>query len=452
MQSKKIVAPIIFILLVSNISLAIHISSLHNPLDGGWLEEIDGVKILHISGSHYDMGYQHGYLLKDEFRENLRAILNYSESKGFTFNRLLNIWNIMKNYVPQEYIEELQGLADGAGVSFNDVAALYIAYECNGLMECFGIVAWDNATRNGDLIHARSFDLPFSIKDPVTGKYVHENSVLIVRKPDDGYASISPSVVTRLNGGGGVNELGIAYGNLISWSRDQSFNGPPFIIRAEMVLDHTSTIEDAIKMVTQNRTLGWNYIISDKSIGYAIETNSNIFYMGSWDNPVESLGPFWSIDHVVRRTNFFIDPALASSQRDRYNPGGLMGLIKLLVASMDMFLPNMKKHVNFDPDLIYPMWRLYKTMSREIEREHGNLNLSNTISMMRKVYSGRTDLLLKIMERVGKGRGFAESWNQWVYNPETGDMYVSFATSDRYAYENPLHCFNIFDLLNAQPP
>ena len=34
-------------------------------MNGGWYEEIDGVKILHVSGTYYDMGYQHGYLLKD---------------------------------------------------------------------------------------------------------------------------------------------------------------------------------------------------------------------------------------------------------------------------------------------------------------------------------------------------------------------------------------------------
>lgn len=35
-----------------------------SPLDGGWLEEHDGVKILHLSGSSYDMGYQHGGTFK----------------------------------------------------------------------------------------------------------------------------------------------------------------------------------------------------------------------------------------------------------------------------------------------------------------------------------------------------------------------------------------------------
>ena len=38
-------------------------------LNGGWLEERDGVKILHVSGTNYEMGYQHGYLLREEIQE-----------------------------------------------------------------------------------------------------------------------------------------------------------------------------------------------------------------------------------------------------------------------------------------------------------------------------------------------------------------------------------------------
>ena len=48
--------------------------------DGGWLEEKDGVRILHISGSNYDMGYQHGELLRDQVQQNLRAMISYSSS------------------------------------------------------------------------------------------------------------------------------------------------------------------------------------------------------------------------------------------------------------------------------------------------------------------------------------------------------------------------------------
>jgi hypothetical protein len=36
--------------------------------------------------------------------------------------------------------------------------------------------------------------------------------------------------------------------------------------------------------------------------------------------------------------------------------------------------------------------------------------------------------------------------------PETDDMLVSFATEDKNAFENPVHYFNLFELLNFESP
>jgi len=113
---RKILALLIILLLF--ISPAWHTSKIDTVLKGGWLKEINGIKVLYISGTHYEMGYQHGYLLRNETRENLRAFLNNTH---YSYEKLLEIWNITKNFIPKEYIEELRGLADGAGIKFEDV-------------------------------------------------------------------------------------------------------------------------------------------------------------------------------------------------------------------------------------------------------------------------------------------------------------------------------------------
>jgi len=43
------------------------------------LEEIDGIKVLFTNGSFYELGFQHGYLLKEEVRENVRAFISYGK-------------------------------------------------------------------------------------------------------------------------------------------------------------------------------------------------------------------------------------------------------------------------------------------------------------------------------------------------------------------------------------
>jgi len=430
---KKLITLIIFLFLATSIFpikatniIEDNVSS--NFLDGSWLEERDGVKILHISGSNYEMGYQHGYLLKEEARQNLRAFLDYSE---VSFEYLLDIWDEMKDYVPQEYIDEIQGLADGAEVTFDEVVAAYMVIVV-GDMACFGISAWGTATIDGKLYHTRSFDQPMDIKDPETGVFAHENYVLIVRNPDNGYASLCPSVAGAMHGGGGINEQGIAIGQQVCWSKDQTFHGMPAQFRVQQVLDHASSASEAIIFLTTNKTLGWNFVVSDSKvpIGYAVETTANLSYFGTYDDPVEGKKPFWNIKDVVRRTNFFIEPVIAKTQRDRYNPSGIIDFIKLVRRT----------------DVFYAVWRSYKATSEGIGKNLGSMDLNSTMSMIRSCYSGRTDLLLRLIVILAEGTSFNRAWNMWVACPETGEMVVCFATKDKIAFSNPVHYFNFNEL------
>ncbi len=401
---------------------------------GGWVEERDGIKILHISGSNYEMGYQHGYLLRNETQQDLRAFLN---DASLPYEKLLEMWNATKEYIPDEYIRELHGLADGAGVEFEKVAAAYTAVMTWDL-GCFGISAWGNATKDGKLYHFRSFDLGMNIQDPVTGRYAHDNAVLIVRKPKDGYSSISPSVAGSLSGGGGFNERGIAVGIHTCWSNDQTVHGIPAMIRIQMVLDHASSAEEAINYLTTNSTLGWSFIVSDANApaGYAVEVTANHSYVGTYDNPVESTPPFWAIDHVVRRTNFFISPELAATQRMHYDPSGLAGFLRVFT----------------DGEPYFVIWNSYRAMSNLLEKNLGNMELNNSMEMFKKGYRGDTDIILKILIKLAEGTSFNRAWNMWVSCPETGDIVVSFAERDRIAFDTPTHYFNLYRLLNEEPP
>jgi len=431
---KKFVAVILCLLLTISILPVKGIKNNSDFLKDGWLEVQNEVKILHVSGSNYEMGFQHGLLLKEEVKENLRAFLNYS---NVSFDDLLNIWNIMKNYIPQDYIDEIQGIADGAEVNFEEIAAANMVIIV-GDIGCFGISAWGNATKDGKLYHTRSFDQPFNIKDPETGKYAHENSVLIVRHPDNGYASLSPSIAGSMHGGGGFNEQGIAIGQQVCWSKDYTLHGIPGQFRVQMVLDHASNISEAVEILTTKKDLGWNFIVSDSKtpIGYAVETTANYTYFGTCDNPTEGNHPFWNIDNVVRRTNFFINTDTANTQRNNYNPSGLLSFIKLVLRT----------------DVFFAVWRSYKVVSQGIEKNLGFMDLNNTMTMLRKCYSGKTDFLLRLIVTLAEGTSFNRAWNMWVACPETGDFVVCFASKDKIAFNNPVHYFNFYELLNATPP
>lgn len=417
-------------------------TTLNGLLNGSWVEEIDGVKILHVQGSYYQMGYQHGYLLKEQCLQNLRAVLDFSTTGFYGINieyqRLLEIWDQMEDYIPQRYIDEMQGLADGAGIDFENVSAAYTFFVWIDLMmikACTGIAAWGPATKDGSLYHIRSCDLPPLIKDPETGKYAHENWVLIIRKPEEGYASVSPSVVGISNMGGGINEKGIAIGLQACTSYDYKFKGLPAWFKCAMVMDQAANITEAEDIILSNLTLGWNYILSDGKIPTArvIETTGNYSYVGTYDNETESNYPFTEIDHVIRRTNFFIDPLCASTQRDKYNIGGIMGFIRFILGK----------------NMFFTIWRMYRSSTRQIKKNWGEIDLDTSMNMTRTIYNMKTDLFMYLYSNILKG--FSIPWNQWAYNHETGDIAVSFADKHNSSCENPVHNFKFDELMNLEP-
>jgi hypothetical protein len=420
-------------------NILIHETESYDPLDEGWIEERDGVTILHTSGSSYDMGYQQGSLLMERILECSQAVFNYLEQHGISYNDLLDTWDVMKEYVPPEIIEEMHGLADGSGISFDKIAAVNMFSSIYHDITCCGSAAWGPATIDNKLYHMRSYDSTPNIRDPVNGTYLQENQILIVREPNNGQASLYPAFACDVGSTGGINENGIGIGYKLSWSYDdETIHGISKEFRVKMALDIALTEKEAIDIINANRTKGTNFIISDGKIPicYVVEQTANLTYNGTWDDPVESIDPFWEIDHVVRRTNVFLDPTLAAVQRNRYNPQSF--LLWLL------FKFGLLNKSNF-----YPHWSHYKTLSKEIEKHWGTMDLNATMSMLRTVYSGRTDFSFFIIRKIIR---LFTSLHQWVSCPETGDMVVSFADADKSAYENPVHYFNLFELLESEPP
>ncbi|MEF8848147.1 MAG: C45 family peptidase [Candidatus Thermoplasmatota archaeon] len=396
-------------------------------LDGAKLEEHNGLKILYVNGSYYEMGYQHGYLLKDEVNENIRAFIDHGE-KISSYDYLLDMWNITEPYIPECYIQEMHGIADGADVSFEKLSVVYMIIPFIDL-QCFTFAAWSNATQDEKLCHIRSLDFPLVIDDPDTGKYLQENSVLMIRKPNDGLKSINPSIAGLINFYQGINEKQISVGIQVCWSNDQTLKSIPVQFKILKIMDTAENLQEAVDILTSNKTLGWNFIISDGKInqGYVVETTANYSYVGTWNNSVEGTRPFWKIENVVRRTNFFVNPTLASTQRKNYKISGIKSF-------MDLF--------NGEP--YFALWRKYRSMSKEIEKNWGDINVERGISLLRKVYTGRTDFLLFMFLFLGE-ESILRDFQQWAVCPDTGEFVFSFADSEKFSHDSELHYFNIYD-------
>ncbi len=403
------------------------------PVEGGWLETRSNVTVLHLNGSYYEMGYQHGRLLDERIGVAMRAQLDAFERHGYDYEDILEVWRVMRPYLPGCYLEEMQGMADGSSLSFEEVAVLNTMPALfNHMVSCCEISLWGDATASGGLYHVRSFDWQLDVRDPVTGRRLQSTLVVMVRDPAGAHASMYPEFAGNIGCWSGFNEQGIAIGEDTCLTNDTTFHGISAFFRMRMVLDRADSAGEAVDIMTHNRTCGWNFVISDagQPAGYALEQTANISYVGTWDSEEEGVAPFWQIKDVVRRTPMYVTPQCAEVELDRvrYDPSGPLSFFWALTGKTYMFIP----------------WMHYRALSEEVERRYGTLDLNGTMDLLRDEYTGRTDLVFGVAVHVSE---IYRSLFQWVAQPSTGEMVVSFAGDETRACSMPVHYFRLDALL-----
>lgn len=259
-------------------------------------ERRGGLDILHLVGSPYDMGRQHGHLLHDEIREGifdyylccLSRVVERSQFKkttGFlqfiahTFRREFFarfIRDRMLRHIPPAMQEEAQGLAEGAQIAFEQalrsaIVADVLLYLLGRMFRrqgsvapsqvatmCTSIAAWGAATSNGCVLHGRNLEF-WGV-----GKW-DAHPVALVCTPERGLRYLSVS--TAGFGTGGVtsmNEAGLTLALNIVPSRDVSLDGTPIVAFGNEIIRRAETIADAVKIASEmHATCGFALTLSE---------------------------------------------------------------------------------------------------------------------------------------------------------------------------------------------
>src|SRR5579872_6161436 len=146
----------------------------------GWIQ-------VHLEGSPADVGFQHGYLLAPEIRDNFKAIfteMTHEEKKDWEFFRKA-AREVFWSHVEQEYREEIQGIVDGLnahGVKLDiwDIVAMNAWLELPYYDKWFN-KGTSNATGTGPGDHCSAF--------VATGSYTKDGRVVIGHNNWTSYSS-----------------------------------------------------------------------------------------------------------------------------------------------------------------------------------------------------------------------------------------------------------------------
>jgi hypothetical protein len=236
----------------------------------GFLEEVDGYRVLHLKGSPYEMGYQQGALLKDDIRELVHFLFEVKAkeiSLDFKGIKLLNpkraiggIASTQKKYIPPRFYEELRGLSDGSGLDYQD---LVVANFIPELFHCSGFALSGSATADGTLYHGRILDYGCDWR-------LQEHAVLTVAEPTGRIPFVNVTYSGFIGSVTGMNARAISIGEMGGRGLGH-WDGVPMAFLVRMALEEADSLESAIAIFRDNpRTCEYYYVVADGKTGKGV--------------------------------------------------------------------------------------------------------------------------------------------------------------------------------------
>jgi hypothetical protein len=248
----------------------------------GYLEEIDGYKVLHVQGSPYAMGYQQGVLLKADIRDLVRYLFDVKAKEfgealkvqvgGVELIRpdaraiLGGIARSQSRFIPEWYFEELRGVADGSGVDYGEILVANFIPE---LFHCSGFALAGSATRDGTLYHGRILDYGCDWR-------LQEHAVLVVAEPEGKVPFANVTYAGFIGSVTGINAERVSLGEMGGRGLGH-WAGVPMAVLMRTALQDAHSLDEAVDVFRNNpRTCEYYYVIADGETGKAVGVE------GSW--------------------------------------------------------------------------------------------------------------------------------------------------------------------------
>ena len=255
--------------------------------------------VIEARGTHREVGQQIGSQCKDRI-QTLFAKLHNELPKGATWNAMLEesrLYLEPSRKVYPQYLEELQGIAEGADIPFEDVFLLM----CEELWEdiawhgCTDMTARGKATADGTTLIAHTNDLL-----PQT------ESKLVMLKVQ---AGSEPEFIGISVGGiaisAGYNAAKISLtGNQLD--ANDTRPGVPRLLVVRAILGSTTLSQAMTHCLLPSRASSYNNVIADGS--------GEVYSMEGSATDLEAI---YIKDDVMAHANHYVSPSMRRFERDR---------------------------------------------------------------------------------------------------------------------------------------
>ncbi|MBS3810103.1 MAG: hypothetical protein KGY38_08120 [Desulfobacterales bacterium] len=216
----------------------------------------DGVPVILLRGSPYEMGYARGVLLKKELRQ--WTVDNLTMIKKMAFGNIgLSMLHSrteeLSRFIPDQYRQELKGLSAGASIDYDTLLMLNVLDTIGKQFACTSTAVKDE---NGHILRSRGLDF----KDL---KYFRP-SMLFIYRPDNGNAFASlgpPGIIGVLTA---INEEGLTFGVHDIFAAGLEWRGIPAGMLYRTVVESADTVDEAGRIIKNaNRSVAQMALVTD---------------------------------------------------------------------------------------------------------------------------------------------------------------------------------------------
>ena len=271
----------------------------------GELRWVGQLPVLILRGSPYDMGYQHGSLMRAEVHASVRNIMAFADGRlsvpgigrWIVRRKLDGAWNKMKPFVPERYLEEMRGLADGAEIPLRTLQRVHALPDLTSVT-CASSAVAGAATRDGRLIQLRNLD--WAIRSGI-----QQYAVLLVHQPNTGRPFVNIGWLGFIGVISGISQQGISVAEIGAETKDASLQGIPMPFLLRRVLEESDSLTQAVKIIqTGPRTVGYNYLFGDANARNAV----------ALETTHQHCALFWMGKEPIVRSDLALDPEVRELQ------------------------------------------------------------------------------------------------------------------------------------------